>query len=106
MSREIVLVLTSGALVGVGLWRMATWSNRRRFVEAPMLLAQALGGHTAVDKDGFESFLIYDQQDAVEICHEESNPELAADRITDLAHALVLHAERIRGRARREADWA
>lgn len=69
------------------------------------LSAQALTGRTVVDDEGVESFEISDGQDLVVLSHEFGSPELAARHLTELANALHLHAERIRGRSRAEVSW-
>jgi hypothetical protein len=69
------------------------------------LTAQHVVGRT-VEDDGELSFWVEDGGGtAVELTHEIGNPELAARRITELANALHLHAERIRGRNRVEVSW-
>jgi hypothetical protein len=73
--------------------------------EAVELSAQAVAGRTVADEDGVESFEISDGEERVRITHEIGNPEAAARRLTELAHAAVLHAERIRGRNRAEVSW-
>ena len=73
--------------------------------EAVELSAQAVTGRTVVDEDGVECFELGDGEERVRITHEIGNPELAARRIAELAHALHLHAERIRGKSRAEVSW-
>ena len=73
--------------------------------EAVELSAQAMAGRTVEDEDGVEAFEIGDGEERVRITHEIGNPELAAAQITALGHALILHAERIRGRNRVEVSW-
>lgn len=69
------------------------------------LSAQGVAGET-VEEDGELTFWIEDGGGvAVELTHEIGDPELAARRITELANALHLHAERIRGRNRAEVSW-
>lgn len=73
--------------------------------EAVELSAQNATGRTVVDEDGVESFEISDEGARVLLSHEIGNPELAARQLTGLAHAIILHAERIRGRNRAEVSW-
>jgi hypothetical protein len=73
--------------------------------EAVELSSQALTGRTVTDEDGVESFEITDGEQAIVLTHEIGSPELAARRLNDLAHALNLHAERIRGRSRAQVAW-
>lgn len=68
------------------------------------LSAQNITGES-VEDDGELMFWIEDGEAAVELTHEIGDPELAARRLTDLGHALILHAERIRGRHRAEVSW-
>ncbi len=68
------------------------------------LSAQNLTGET-VEEDGELLFWIEDGEAAVELTHEIGDPELAAARLMELANALHLHAERIRGRNRAEVSW-
>lgn len=68
------------------------------------LTAQHVTGKT-VEDDGELMFWVEDGEAAVELTHEIGDPELAARRIDELAHALHLHAERIRGRSRAEVSW-
>lgn len=72
--------------------------------EAVTLSAQAVSGQT-VEEEGVEFFEISDGEGVVLLSHEVGNQELAARRLTDLAHAIILHAERIRGRHRAEVSW-
>jgi hypothetical protein len=68
------------------------------------LSAQNITGKT-VDDDGELLFWIEDGEAAVEVSHEIGDPEVAARRLTDLGQAMILHAERIRGRNRVEVSW-
>ena len=69
------------------------------------LTAQHVAGQT-VEDDGQIAFWIEDGGgSAVELTHEMGDPEAAARRVDELANALHLHAERIRGRHRAEVSW-
>lgn len=106
MSRELVQVLVTLGLIVLAVRATAVWVGRKQVDEAQILLAQTLSGRTTVDDEGDESFVLGDDVHAVEIYHVAAMPELAAERLTDVAHGLILHAEWIRGKARRDADWA
>lgn len=69
------------------------------------LSAQRVKGQTVTDEDGVEEFEISDGEDVVVLSHEVGDPEAAARALDDLANALRLHAERIRGRNRVEVAW-
>lgn len=69
------------------------------------LSAQHVVGRTDED-DGELRFWVEDGgSTAVELTHEFGDPETAARQLTDLGHALILHAERIRGRNQAEVSW-
>lgn len=74
--------------------------------EAVELSAQNVVGRTVADEDGVEGFELSDDEGVrVLLSHEIGNPEVAARRLVELANALHLHAERIRGRNRVEVSW-
>lgn len=67
--------------------------------EAYALSAQRVFGVTVVDDDGTTAFRIDDGEGpGVHLDHSIGDPDLAARRLTDLAGALLVHAERIRSK--------
>lgn len=73
--------------------------------EVVPLSAQHLLGETEEAEDGGLVFCISDEEQLIEISHEIGDPELAAKKLTEVANALHLHAERIRGAVRAEVSW-